>query len=68
METGLAIVIFFVLYFTGGHADLCASSYINSLKQEVIAGQFHVPNHPDVLKKFNINGNVLQRYFSHKKF
>jgi len=36
------------------------------VKQEVIAGQFHVPSHPDVLKK-NMNGNVLQTYFSHKK-
>ena len=32
------------------------------MKQEVIAGQFHVPSHPGVLKKVNINGNILQRY------
>jgi len=36
------------------------------VKQEVIAGQFLVPSHPGVLKNVNINGNVLQRYFSHK--
>jgi len=35
------------------------------VKREVIAGQFYVPSHPGVLKNVNINGNVLQRYFSH---
>ena len=34
--------------------------------QEVIAKQFHVPSHPGVLKKVNINGNILQRYFTRK--
>jgi len=38
------------------------------MKQEVKAGQFHVPSHPGVLKKVNINGNIIHRYFIHKKF
>jgi len=29
-------------------------------KQEVIARQFHVPSPPGVLKKVNINGNILR--------
>jgi len=29
------------------------------VKQEVMAGQFHVPSHPGVLKKVYINGNIL---------
>jgi len=37
------------------------------VKQEVKAEQFHVPSHPGVLKNLNINGNILHRYFSHKK-
>jgi len=41
---------------------------ISPVKQKVIAGQFHVPSHPGVLKKINIKGNLLQRYFSLKKF
>jgi len=38
------------------------------VKQEVKAEQFHVPSHPGVLKKVNINGNILQGYFTRKNF
>jgi len=38
------------------------------MKQEVIAGQFHVSSHPGVLKKGHINGNILQRYFNHTQY
>jgi len=38
------------------------------VKQEAMSGQFHVPSHLDVLKKVNINGNILQRYFTRKIF
>jgi len=31
---------------------------LTPVKQEVMAGQFHVPSHPGVLKKVNINGNI----------
>ncbi len=31
-----------------------------------MAGQFHAPSHPGVLKNVNMNGNILQRYFIHK--
>jgi len=31
-----------------------------------MTGQFHVSSHPDELKKVNINGNILQRYFTRK--
>ncbi len=27
-----------------------------------MAGQFHAPSHPGVLKNVNMNGNILQRY------
>ncbi len=37
----------------------------NSVEQEVMAGQFHAPSHPGVLKNLNMNGNILQRYFTH---
>ncbi len=41
----------------------------NTVEQEVMAGQFHAPSHPGVLKKnVNMNGNILQRYFTHKNF
>ncbi len=29
-----------------------------------MAGQFHGPSHPGVLKNVNMNGNILQRYFT----
>ncbi len=29
-----------------------------------MAGQFHAPSHPGVLKNVNMNGNILQRYFT----
>ncbi len=35
-----------------------------SVKQEAMAGWFHVHNHPGVLKI----ENILQRYFTHKNF
>jgi len=39
------------------------------VKQEVKAREFHVFffSHPGVLKKVNINRNILQRYFTCKK-
>ncbi len=40
----------------------------NPVEQKVMAGQFHAPSHPGVLKKLNMNGNILQRYFTHKNF
>ncbi len=40
----------------------------NHVEQEVMAEQFHVHNHPGVLKNVNMNRNILQRYFSHKNF
>ncbi len=33
------------------------------VKQEVMAGQFHVPSHPGMIKYANMNGNILLRYF-----
>ncbi len=38
------------------------------LWNKVMAGQFHAPSHPGVLKNINMNGNILQRYFTHKNF
>ncbi len=35
--------------------SLC-SSYYNPVEQKVMAGQFHAPSHPGVLKKLNMNG------------
>ncbi len=29
-----------------------------------MAGQFHAPSHPGVLKNLNMNGNILQTYFT----
>ncbi len=29
-----------------------------------MAEQFHAPSHPGVLKNLNMNGNILQRYFT----
>ncbi len=46
---------------------LC-SSYYNPVEQKVMAGQFHSLSHPGVLKNVNMNGNILQRYFTHKNF
>ncbi len=39
-----------------------------SVKQEAMAGYFRVHNHPVVLNILNINGNILQRYFTHTNF
>ncbi len=47
---------------------LCVSHIYNPVEQEVMAGQFHAPSHPGVLKKLKVNGNILQRYFTHKHF
>ncbi len=38
-----------------------------SVKQDAMADN-HVQNHPGLLKIVNMNGNVLQRYFTHKNF
>ncbi len=47
---------------------LCVPHIYNPVEQKVMAGQFHAPSHPGVLKKLNMNGNILQRYFTHKNF
>ncbi len=39
-----------------------------SMKQEALSVKFHVHNHTGVLKIVNMNGNILQRYFTHKNF
>ncbi len=39
-----------------------------SVKQEAMAGLFHVHNHAGVLKIVNMNGNIFQIYFTHKNF
>lgn len=36
------------------------------VEQKVMDGQFHVHDHLGVLKNVNTNGNILQRYFTHK--
>ncbi len=45
----------------------CVPHIYNPVRQEIMAGQFHAPSH-DVLKNVNMNGNILQRYFTHKNF
>ncbi len=56
------------LWMIKGIWPLCSHIY-NHVEQEVMAGQFHAPSHPGVLKKnVNMNGNILQRYFTHKNF
>ncbi len=47
---------------------LCVPHIYNPVEQEVMAGQFHAPSHPGVLKNLKVNGNILQRYFTHKHF
>ncbi len=47
---------------------LCVPHIYNPVEQEVMAGQFHVHNHPGVLKKKNMKRNIFQRYFIHKNF
>ncbi len=45
------------------YGNLAFVSHIyNPVEQEVMAGQFHVHNHPGVLKKINMSRNILQRY------
>ncbi len=41
---------------------LCVPHIYNPVEQEVMAGQFHSPSHPGVIKNLNMNGNILQRY------
>ncbi len=48
--------------------DLCVPHIYNPVEQKVMAGQFHAPSHPGVLRNVNMNGNILQRYFTHKNF
>ncbi len=48
--------------------DHCVPHIYNPEEQKVMAGQFHAPRHPSVLKNVNMNGNILQRYFTHKNF
>ncbi len=38
------------------------------VKQEAMAGKCYVHNHPGVLIIVNMNGNILQRYFTHRNF
>ncbi len=63
--------IFFVFSHCDGwlrEFDLCVPHIYNPVEQKVMAGQFHAPSHPGVLKNVNMNGNILQRYFTHKNF
>ncbi len=39
---------------------LCVPHIYNSVEQVVMAGQFHAPSHPGVLKNENMNSNILQ--------
>ncbi len=50
------------------HFDFVFPLIYISVKQEAMAGKLHVHNHPGVLKIMNMNGNKLQRYFTHKNF
>ncbi len=61
------------IFFGFSHCDgwlrefgLCVPHIYNPVEQKVMAGQFHAPSHPGVLKNVNMNGNILQRYFTHK--
>ncbi len=63
------------IFFGFSHCDgrlrefgLCVPHIYNPVEQEVMAGQFHAPSHPGVLKNLKVNGNILQRYFTHKHF
>ncbi len=63
------------IFFVFSHCDgwlrefgLCVPHIYNPVEQKVMAGQFHAPSHPGVLKNVNMNGNILQRYFTHKNF
>ncbi len=47
---------------------ICVPHIYNPVKQEVLAGQWHGPSDPGVLKNVIMNGNILQRYFTHKNF
>ncbi len=37
-----------------------------SVNQKDMAGKFHAHNHPGMIKIVNMNGNILQRYFTFK--
>ncbi len=39
---------------------LCVPHIYNPVEQEVMAGQFHAPSHPGVLKHVNMNGNTSE--------
>jgi len=40
---------------------------VKQVVSQVMAGRLYVTSPPGVLKKININGNILQRYFTCKK-
>ncbi len=51
------------IFFGFSHCDgwlrefgLCVPHIYNPVEQEVMAGQFHAPSHPGVLKNLNMNG------------
>ncbi len=53
--------IFFVFSHCDGwlrEFDLCVPHIYNPVEQKVMAGQFHAPSHPGVLKNVNMNGNI----------
>ncbi len=60
--------LFFLIVMDEREFDLCVPHIYNPVEQKVMAGQFHAPSHPGVLKNVNMNGNILQRYFTHKNF
>ncbi len=51
-----------------GNLGFVFPTIYTSVKQEAMAGQFHVHNHPGVLKIVNINEYILQKYFTHKNY
>ncbi len=74
-EAQLSLLHIRNIFFVFSHCDgwlrefgLCVPHIYNPVEQEVMAGQFHAPSHPGVLKNVNMNGNILQRYFTHKNF
>ncbi len=63
------------IFFGFSHCDgwlrefgLWVPHIYNHVEQEVMAGQFHASSHPGVLQNVNMNGNILQRYFTHRNF
>ncbi len=47
---------------------LCVPHIYNPVEQGSHGWTIHAPSHPGVLKNVNMNGNILQRYFTHKNF